>query len=300
MTIQPQFERNLGFFTEEEQQYKLGRATVAIAGAGGDGGMLAIQLARLGVGAQGGEIRLADPDPFETENINRQAACTTATVGMNKADAVGDYITAINPDIRVVKYTEGIQPDNIESFVQGADLLIDETEFTLAHIGVGLAREARVQGVPNMHVLNVGFGAQVTSYHPQSRHTLERRLGIPASMPLDEVKNQEVSVVRWLAGLPSKYAHMDTFKATASGDKSAPSVAPGVAMAASMGSTQAVLHLLRGQNRRIEPVWAPKTLVMDAMTGESRVVRNPLLRTQITAASMALRSMMGRNPRASY
>ncbi len=77
------FARNLGFISQAEQD-KLSETSVAIAGAGGDGGELAVLLARMGFG----EIRLADPDPFEIENINRQAVCTTRTVGMNKAVAV--------------------------------------------------------------------------------------------------------------------------------------------------------------------------------------------------------------------
>ena len=84
------FERNLGFLNEREQE-TLANSSVAIAGAGGDGGMLAVQLARMGVG----EFRLADPDPFEIENINRQAVCNDDTIGMNKADAVADYIYKI-------------------------------------------------------------------------------------------------------------------------------------------------------------------------------------------------------------
>src|SRR5579885_835850 len=138
----PEVERNLGFFTEEEQM-RLGTAVVAIAGAGGDGGELALSLARLGFGAQGGEIRLADPDTFERENINRQSCCTTKTVGVNKAVAVADYIREINPDIKVTTYTEGITRENAEDFVAGSNLLIDETEFTMHAIGVALARTAR-------------------------------------------------------------------------------------------------------------------------------------------------------------
>lgn len=296
--IAPQFERNLGFFTEDEQRI-LGEATVSIAGAGGDGGMLAVQLARLGVGAQGGEIRLADPDPFETENINRQACCTKDTVGVNKAVAVADYIRKINPDIRVATYTEGVQPENVNEFVSGAGLLIDESEFTIQGIGVALARRAREEGIPNMHVLNVGFGAQVTSYRPDSRHTLEKRLGIPKNMPIDEVAKREVNVMRWLAGLPN-YAHEDVFAKVAAGEKSAPSVAPGVAMAASIGATQATLHLLHGQNNRPEPVYAPRTLVMDAMTGTAKIVRFPLLKTYLSATVMAVRSRLGMNPQTGY
>ena len=37
--------------------------------------------------------------PLFPENINRQAACTTKTIGTNKAVAVGNYISDINPNI---------------------------------------------------------------------------------------------------------------------------------------------------------------------------------------------------------
>jgi molybdopterin/thiamine biosynthesis adenylyltransferase len=294
----PEVERNLGFFTEEEQM-RLGTAVVAIAGAGGDGGELALSLARLGFGAQGGEIRLADPDTFERENINRQACCTTKTVGVNKAVAVADYIREINPDIKVTTYTEGITRENAEDFVAGSNLLIDETEFTMHAIGVALARTARQHEVPNLQVINVGFGAQVTSYDTDGRYTMERRLGIPETMPLDEVAKQEIPVTRWLAELPS-YGDLSVFEKVAKGEKSAPSVVTGVNMAASIASVQALLHVLGPGNNRPEPVYAPQVLSVDAMTGRSRHIRFPRLRVTISMVAMALRSKLGLNPRTSY
>ena len=51
------FQRNIGVFTAEEQE-RIRGLVVAIAGAGGLGGPVAYNLARLGVG----EIRLADPE----------------------------------------------------------------------------------------------------------------------------------------------------------------------------------------------------------------------------------------------
>lgn len=265
----PEFSRNLGFFSQEEQQY-LNDSAVAIAGAGGDGGMLAVQLARLGVG----EIRLADPDPFEAENINRQACCTTQTLGINKAQAVGDYIKAINPDIKVVVERRGIQPENIDEFLDAADLLIDETEFTMHALGVALARKARQFNMPNLMVMNIGFGATATTFHPAGE-TFEQMLGIPGDMPLDEVANQEIGLERWLPYL-APYIDIDVLFKVANGEKSAPSVAPGVALAASVGAVQATLNLFEGQdNRRPQPVYYSGVLAMDAMTRESRIIDNP-------------------------
>lgn len=266
----PEFSRNLGFFSLEEQSY-LNESVVAIAGAGGDGGMLAVQLARLGIG----EIRLADPDPFEAENINRQACCTTETLGVNKAQAVGDYIKAINPDIKVVVEPRGIQPETIDEFVDAADLLIDETEFTMHALGVALARKARRLNTPNLMVMNIGFGATATTFHPDGK-TFEQMLGISEDMSLDEVAEEEIGLDRWLPYL-APYIDLEMLSKVASGEKSAPSVAPGVAMAAGIGSVQTVLNLLHSvQNNRPQPIYYPEVLIMDAYTYEGRVISGPL------------------------
>lgn len=290
----PEFERNLGFINEEEQA-RLNESVVAVAGAGGDGGALAIQLARLGVG----ELRLADPDPFEAQNINRQAACTTKTVDVNKAIAVGDYIKDINPDIKVTTYTDGVTPGNVEDFVAGVDLVIDETEFTMHEIGVMIAREARSHNVPNLMAMNVGFGTTITSYVPNGV-TFEKVLGLKEDMSLEEIAAADVPMSRWLPYIPP-YVDLEAFKKVASGEKSAPSVAPGVAIAAGAAATQAMLHLVRDLgNNRPDPITAPKSRVIDVYEGISRDVSLPRLSYARSAAKMMLRNTLGRVPKTSY
>lgn len=289
------FSRNIGWLNPDEQAI-LGRSVVAIAGAGGDGGELAVQLARLGVG----EIRLADPDEFEIENLNRQACCTVDTVGTNKALAVGTYLQAINPDIKVTVYTDGVTARNVEHFMAGADLVIDETEFTLHAIGVMIARQARKQGIPDLMTLNVGFGSHTTTYNPRGR-TLEATLGLSETASLEEIAAAEVPLTRWLATLP-EYAHLDVFKRVAS-DKAGdhldvPTVSPGVASAASTAAVQAVLSLLNGANKRPKPVYAPNVIVNDVMSLETRVIRHSRFSTMWGLLRMATRTWLRRNPRA--
>ncbi len=291
--LQPEFERNLGFMSEEEQ-LRLNTSAVGIAGAGGDGGMLALQLARLGVG----ELRLADPDPFELENTNRQACCTRDTVGVNKARAVGEYITKINPDITVITYEEGVTQDNVGSFATGLDLVIDETEFTLPTVGVMLARAARHEGIPNLMAMNIGFGATVTSFAADGM-TFEKMLGLTESDSLDEVAVANVGLSRWLPYIPP-YVDLDAFKSVAAGEKSAPSIAPGVALAAGMAATQALLHLVEEDNQRPKPVTAPAVLVMDAMTGQSKEVRLTRRNHYASLAKMYVRHSLGFSPKTSY
>lgn len=288
------FERNLGFLAHAEQD-QIENSVVAVAGAGGDGGMLAVQLARMGVG----ELRLADPDPFEAENINRQAVCNEETIGVNKAEAVAGYVSRINPDIRTAIYTGGITKDNVSEFVAGADLVIDETEFTLHALAVMLAREARANDIPNMTALNVGFGTLATTYHPKGSR-LETRLGFREEQDIDEIAATEVSLDRWLPYLPP-YGDLKVFELIAKGEKSAPSIAPGVAMAAAVGATQAMLNLVRGiDNHRPKPVYAPRAIVFDAMTLRADVIGYTRRSHYVHLAKMVGRNLLKRNPHAGY
>jgi|GEM_PF-468206 len=288
------FSRNLGFISEAEQQ-RLIDSTVAVAGAGGDGGALALQLARLGVG----KIKLADPDVFEEENINRQVRATEKTVGHNKAEVIAEYISDINSDIEVEVFSEGITTDNAPEFVEGVDLLIDETEFTLHAIGVALARQARLREIPNLMAMNIGFGTTVTTFKPDGR-TLEKTLGLSETSPIDEIAQQSVSLSKWLPYVPS-YGDIDVFKTVAAGKKSAPSIAPGVAIASAVGASQAFLNLVNGMgNNRQDPIYAPDVMVMDAMTGESKVVKQSSLSHNYHLAKMVGRNLAKKSPKASY
>lgn len=123
------FTRNVGFVSAAEQE-ELARKKVAIAGVGGDGGLVAEVLARLGVG----HFSLADPEVFEPENLNRQNGSSVATLGHNKAAVIGDLIRGINPTAVVDVYETGVNQENISGFLDQADVLVDETEFTLPHL----------------------------------------------------------------------------------------------------------------------------------------------------------------------
>ena len=118
------FQRNIGVFTTEEQE-RIRGLVVAIAGAGGLGGPVAYNLARLGVG----EIRLADPETFEPSNTNRQWGCYADTIGMNKAEAVAVELKRINPHLCVVVMPEPITAQNANEFTAGADFVVDGIDF---------------------------------------------------------------------------------------------------------------------------------------------------------------------------
>lgn len=112
---------------QEASQKALSEAVIGVAGAGGLGSYLAVQLARVGVK----HIKIADPDHFEESNINRQNGAGIETVGRNKAITIGELIQKDMPDVTVEIFPEGIQRHTAEEFVEGTDLLYDCTDFYL-------------------------------------------------------------------------------------------------------------------------------------------------------------------------
>jgi molybdopterin/thiamine biosynthesis adenylyltransferase len=287
----PEFSRNFGFWSPAEQQSIMG-SHVAIGGVGGDGYQLGLKLARMGVG----ELSVAEV--FELENINRVPGATVDTVGRKKVDVFREDARKINPDIRVHIYDEGITEDNVDAFVQGTNLVLDETELTHLELGTMLARAARRANVPDMLVMNIGFAAQVTSFHPKGK-TFEDLMGIPREMPLDEVKEQPLNLARCVPYLPP-YADIQTLKAVQEGAP-LPSISQGVDVASAMGASQALLHMTRDiEPNRPQPVWSPRIAYMDALTFKADVTRFPRLSHYRYLATMVGREMLHKNVKTRY
>ena len=74
-----------------------------------------------------GEIRLADFDTLDLSNLNRIPA-SVLDLGINKAVVAARRIAEIDPYLRVVVVPEGIRPDNLSTFLEGLDLVIEECD----------------------------------------------------------------------------------------------------------------------------------------------------------------------------
>jgi molybdopterin/thiamine biosynthesis adenylyltransferase len=136
------FSRNLGLISAEEQRVLRG-TRVALAGLGGVGGAHATTLARTGIGA----FTIADPDRFEWVNANRQAGCTAASIGREKAGVMAEMIHAINPTAAVRAMT-AVDADSIDAFLEGVDVVVDGLDFFAVSSRMLLYREARLRRIP--------------------------------------------------------------------------------------------------------------------------------------------------------
>ena len=92
----------------------LAQKHLLIVGIGGVGGAVAEALARAGVG----HITLVDHDKVGLSNMNRQLVCTHATIGMDKATAMGERLFSINPDLQVNAHVGFLNKDTVEPFLR--------------------------------------------------------------------------------------------------------------------------------------------------------------------------------------
>ena len=287
------FNRNLGFFSEEEQA-ALTDSVVAIAGVGGDGFQLAYKLAMMGVGT----IKVADPEVFEIENANRVFGATSNHIGKNKAAVFKLMAEKLPSKPKVIAYTEGVTESNIADFIKGADLIIDESELTYLHIGTMIARHARKAKVPVLMVMNIGFAGVVTSFKPAGK-TFEQMMGIPEDATLKQIAKMKIELGNFIPYLPP-YGDLKVLKEVQNG-ASLPSISQGVDVASALGTTEAFLHLTSHmKNHRRLPVWAPEFRYIDAYTNKSAHIKFPSLSYKIKLFRMAAGSILNKNPHASY
>ncbi len=147
------FDRNLGWFTETEQQ-ALRSKTIAIAGMGGVGGVHLLTLVRLGFT----KFRIADLDVFEVANFNRQVGALISTLDQPKVEVLARMAKDINPEVEIAEFPAGVTPQNLDEFLRGADLFIDGFDFFVIDIRRQAFARCRELGIPALTAAPVGMG----------------------------------------------------------------------------------------------------------------------------------------------
>jgi adenylyltransferase/sulfurtransferase len=105
-------------------QARLLRARVLLIGAGGLGSPMALYLAAAGVGT----IGIVDDDAVSLSNLQRQVAHRTDAIGRPKTISAAEAIHALNPDVRVIRHTERLTPENAEALIGGYDVVADGSD----------------------------------------------------------------------------------------------------------------------------------------------------------------------------
>ena len=160
------FERNYGVFSSAEQE-RIRRAKVVIIGTGGIGGIIAVALARSGLE----HFVLYEHDTYQPSNMNRQIACFTDTLGVNKAVVVAEELRKINPQIDITLCDRALEPGDIEEAIRQGDVIMPAADnWALSIVTLDTAKDL---GVPAILAYPVGALARVSTFMPHSPYASE-------------------------------------------------------------------------------------------------------------------------------
>ena len=109
-----------------EGQARLAQGRVAIVGCGATGACVSGLLARAGVGL----LVIIDRDYVEPSNLQRQSLFDEADAAesLPKAIAAARKIAAFNSEVQTTPVVADLTPENIESLLGDADLILDATD----------------------------------------------------------------------------------------------------------------------------------------------------------------------------
>jgi molybdopterin/thiamine biosynthesis adenylyltransferase len=130
-------DRNRNLITSEEQD-RLGRLVVGVVGLSA-GHVIAHTLAMQGLC---GEMRLADFDDLELSNLNRVPA-SLFDLGVNKTVVAARRIAELDPYLTVRTARAGVTADNLEEFLDGLDVVVEECDSLDLKVGIRQAARAR-------------------------------------------------------------------------------------------------------------------------------------------------------------
>jgi adenylyltransferase/sulfurtransferase len=107
-------------------QKKIAAACAVIIGCGALGSSIANLLARAGVG----RLVIADRDFVELSNLQRQVLFDESDIARNlpKSIAAAEKLHLINSQIHIEPVVADVSSENIESLIEGADVVLDGTD----------------------------------------------------------------------------------------------------------------------------------------------------------------------------
>ncbi|MBS7644599.1 HesA/MoeB/ThiF family protein [Candidatus Bathyarchaeota archaeon] len=104
-----------------EGQLRLRRSRVLLAGAGGLGSPIALQLTAMGVGY----LRIVDRDVVSTSDLHRQYLYDAGSIGLPKVEVAASKLSALNPRVKVDPVPVSIKSWNVNDLVRGMEVVID-------------------------------------------------------------------------------------------------------------------------------------------------------------------------------
>lgn len=114
---------------------------------------------------------LIDGDTVDAHNLNRQFF-DFDDVGTPKVEALKKHILRINPQARIEAHVAMLDKHNAAELVSQVDIIFDTIDFVDLEAVLALHGNAAAQGKPIFTALNIGPGAGVMYFPPNSGNSL--------------------------------------------------------------------------------------------------------------------------------
>jgi hypothetical protein len=237
--------RNIGIVTVQEQQ-RLRRARVAIVGMGGGGGIYLTTLVRMGVG----HFHIADIDNFSVVNVNRQAGAMQSTIGLPKTQVMAALARDIHPGVEVRTFDSGIGPHNVETFLQGVEVVVDAIDVFAQPARLLLYQTARRLGLPVLFGAPLGLSATLGGFAPDGMR-YEDYFDLREGLTPFEI------MMRFVVGIAPKGRHWTYMDSShvAPEDQAGPSSAAAISLLTGLVCTEVLVALLQRRPLRVAPAF---------------------------------------------
>ena len=215
------------------------------------GGSHLLTLVRLGIGA----FHIADFDTFALANFNRQAGAMVSTLDRQKIEVLASMARDVNPELSIVPFPMGIQPDEIDDFLRDVDLYVDGLDYFAIDIRRRVFARCAELGIPAITAAPLGMGVALLNFVPGGM-TFEEYFQLEGLSPDEQA-------IRFLLGLSPRMlqlAYLVDRSRVNFADKRGPSTVMACQLCAGFAATEA-LKLLLGRGRVLV---APRGIHFDA------------------------------------
>jgi molybdopterin/thiamine biosynthesis adenylyltransferase len=232
---QQAFSRNLGWVTEKEQT-QLKNKRIAIAGAGGVGGVHLLTLTRLGIA----NFNIADFDDFEIHNFNRQSGAFMSTINKQKVDVMERMARDINPEADIKSFPKGVFEFNVEEFLEGVDLYVDALDFFALEARKTVFKKCYEKNIPVVTAAPLGMGCAFLCFMPN-------KMSFEEYFRFEDKETEDDQLIQFLIGLSPamlQRSYLIDKTRVSFTEKRGPSTPMAVNLCAGMAGTYALKILL--------------------------------------------------------
>jgi molybdopterin-synthase adenylyltransferase len=188
-------------------QVRLTKASVTVIGAGGIGSPVLLYLAAAGIG----QLTIIDDDVVSLSNLQRQILFGTADVGGGKATLAAAALLRQNSMIRCDTIVGRINGDNAQTWLAGADVVVDGSDNFATRLAV--ADAALALHIPLVSAAIGQFHGQIGTFCGWEVDKPCYRCFVGDAHDADDCDScSEVGVLGAMVGLMGSFAAMEVIR----------------------------------------------------------------------------------------